>query len=110
MWIAYAGLNVGLPNLMLKLAPPQTNAPYIAAFDAVRGLCYAASTIVGGALVDAYKTHVFYIAGTALSFFVCLFLFGWAMRSLGAVWLLWIVEPTGSRPTKHGELPTKVLR
>ena len=56
LWIAYAGLNVCLPNLMLKLSPERSNAPYIAAFYAVTGLCYAASTIVGGALVDQCGT------------------------------------------------------
>ena len=56
LWIAYAGLNVCLPNLMLKLAPPQANASYVAAFHAVTGLCYAANTILGGVLVDHYKT------------------------------------------------------
>ena len=51
LWIAYAGLNVCLPNLMLKLSPERSNAPYIATFYAVTGLCYAASTVVGGLLV-----------------------------------------------------------
>ena len=47
MWIAYAGLNVGLPNLMLKLSPREANASYIATYYAVTGLCMAASTLVG---------------------------------------------------------------
>ena len=103
LWVAYAGLNVCLPNLMLKLSPERSNGPYIAAFYAVTGLCYAASTIVGGALVDHYGTWVFPLGGDRwLHFFPCLFLFGWAMRSLGAVLLLLVIEPTARRDKLRG--------
>lgn len=93
-WIAYAGLNVGLPNLMLKLAPEQSNAAYIAAFYAITGLCYAASTIVGGALVDRYGGSTFSLGtGQMIEFFPAIFLFGWAARSVGALLLLAVKEP-----------------
>jgi MFS family permease len=95
IWIAYAGLNVCLPNLLLKLSPERSNSPYIAAFYAVTGLCYAASTIVGGALVDSYKSEAFALGNVSLGFFPCLFLFGWAARSLGAIILLLVIEPAG---------------
>ncbi len=49
LWIAYAGMNVCLPNLLLRLSPERSNASYIAAFYAVTGVCYAFSTVVGGA-------------------------------------------------------------
>ena len=52
LWIAYAGMNVCLPNLMLKLAPRKSNASYIAAFEAASGLCFAASAILGGVILD----------------------------------------------------------
>ncbi len=94
LWVAYAGLNVCLPNLMLKLSPERSNGPYIAAFYAVTGLCYAASTVVGGMLVDHYGTGRFpSVGGRWLCFFPCLFLFGWAMRSLGSLLLLLVIEP-----------------
>ena len=35
VWIAYAGLNVGLDNIKLKLAPADNNAPYLAAYYTV---------------------------------------------------------------------------
>jgi MFS family permease len=98
LWIAYAGLNVCLPNLMLKLAPEQSNTPYIAAFYAVTGLCYAASTIVGGALVDQCGTWKFPLGGGRwLGFFPYVFLFGWAARSLGALVLRLVIEPPAKR-------------
>ena len=90
-------MNVCLPNLMLKLSPEQSNAPYVAAYYAVTGLCYAASTIVGGALVDHCQTWTFPLIGGRLSFFACLFLFGWAARSLGALVLLLVIEPAAKR-------------
>jgi MFS family permease len=95
LWIAYAGLNVCLPNLMLKLSPGESNTPYIAAFYAVTGLCYAASTIVGGALLDRYHaaSMTIYRGGMTLDFYQCIFVFGWAARSLGALLLLWVIEP-----------------
>ena len=94
LWIAYAGMNVCLPNLMLKLSPERSDAPYIAAFYAVTGLCYGASTIVGGALVDQYRTWQFPLGGDRwLLFFPCIFISGWAARSLGALVLFWVVEP-----------------
>lgn len=94
LWIAYAGLNIGLPNLTLKLAPRETNASYIAAFEAIRGICYAASAIAGGAILDAGKDWTYHITETrCLLFFPCLFIVGWLMRSLGALIVLWIVEP-----------------
>ena len=102
LWIAYAGLNVCLPNLILKLAPPQANASYVAAFYAVTGLCYAAYTILGGALVDRWKTWTFPLGGNRwLLFFPCLFIFGWLMRSVGAMLLLWVIEPTAKQPRRR---------
>ena len=94
LWIAYAGLNVCLPNLMLKLSPERSNAAYIAAFYAVTGLCYAMSTIVGGVLVDAYGNEVFPLpGGYCVGFFPSIFICGWAARSFGAVLLLLVIEP-----------------
>jgi MFS family permease len=97
LWIAYAGLNIGLPNLMLKLAPADNNVPHVAAFDAVRGLCYAAGTVVGGAMVDHCRCMSVTVGGQVLGFFTYLFLFGWAARSLGALLLTLVMEPSNKR-------------
>jgi MFS family permease len=102
LWIAYAGLNVCLPNLMLKLSPHEANASYIAAFEATRGLCFAASAILGGVMLDSFKDWTLSLSDTLwLSFFPCLFVFGWIMRSLGATLLLWVIEPTTERTNEH---------
>ncbi len=101
LWIAYAGLNVCLPNLMLKLSPRETNTSYIAAFEAVRGLCYAVSAIVGGYLVDHWQTCNVSLGCAEMQFFTVLFLFGWVTRSLGAAILLLVKEPAGQRAENH---------
>jgi MFS family permease len=88
-WIAYAGLNVCLPNLTLKLASPGAAASYTAAFQAAGGFCYAVGSIFGGALVDRFSSG----SHAWLLFFPCLFLFGWFARSAVAMLIPWIVEP-----------------
>ena len=97
-WIAYAGLNVGLPNLMLKLSPREANTPYIAAFHATGGLCVAVSTIAGGWLLDQFAKVSFSVFGgiVALSFYQYLFLFGWLTRTMGVLLLWLIIEPRGT--------------
>lgn len=51
-WVAYAGLNVALPNLMLGLSPPQATAPYAGAWFAWTQLAYSLSILAGGQLFD----------------------------------------------------------
>ncbi|MFZ1933019.1 MAG: MFS transporter [Thermoguttaceae bacterium] len=94
LWIAYAGINVCRPALMLKLAPPELNTSYVAVFDTVSGLCFAASAVLGGVILDACaRWSGVTVAGVSFSFFPLIFIFGWIVRSLGALLLLWIVEP-----------------
>lgn len=99
VWIAYAGLNVCLPNLLLKVSPRATDTPYIATYYAVTGLCYAASTIVGGELLDRTRDYTLLLFGDglALDFYQWSFLFGWITRSLGVLVLLFVVESPGVR-------------
>jgi MFS family permease len=105
VWIAYAGLNIGLPNLMLKLASGQSsgatgclsasasNTPYIAAYFTVTGLCYAANTILGGWLFDRYGNSTFIFLGGSLDYNQWIFLIGWAARCLGIMALILVIEP-----------------
>jgi MFS family permease len=100
-WVAYAGLNVGLPNLILKLAPQRSNTPYIASYYALTGLCVAASTILGGLLYDRFGRAVLHLAGLpALDYFHAAFLASWLLRSLGVLLLWWVVveKRSGDRP------------
>ncbi|MHC4399865.1 MAG: MFS transporter [Planctomycetota bacterium] len=98
-WVAYAGLNVCLPNLMLKLSPQESNTPYIAAYFSITGVCYAASTILGGRLFDKLGDEVFTPFGAAveLDYYHYSFLVGWITRTMGVLLLLWVIEPKGPR-------------
>lgn len=89
-WIAYAGLNVCLPNLMLKLSPRQSDTPYIAAYYALTGLCVAASTVFGGWALDQWlsKTLVLWQGMAVTVSYQNVFLFGWLARTAGVVFLI----------------------
>jgi len=47
-WIAYAGMNVGIDTLKLKLAPADNTMPYLAVYYALSDLAYGTATIAGG--------------------------------------------------------------
>jgi hypothetical protein len=107
LWIAYVGINVCLPNLLLKLSPRGGNTPTIATYYAVTGLAMAASTICGGLLLDALRERVFYVPGLGtLDYWHLAFLASWIARSLGLVVLLAVIEPaaapTGGQASKNG--------
>jgi len=106
VYIAYAGTNICLPNLMLKLAPPADNAPYIAMAETISGLAYGVSVIAGGLLFDALAQRGWTLAigPMVLDHFGLLFVFGAITRGLGIAWLIRIREP-GAR-TWH-EIITK---
>ena len=93
VWIAYAGINVALPNLMLRLSPQQSNTPYIAAYYAITGVCYAASTIAGGYLVDSPQNPIFqYLqTTTGMGHYQAIFLFGWLARMAAVPILMLLV-------------------
>lgn len=94
VWSAYVGLNVCLPNLMLKLAPPEDNAPYIATYFGVTTAVYAASTVLGGVAFNVlYGVGPIYLGPWALNRYEYLFLFGWITRSMGLLFLLRVIEP-----------------
>jgi MFS family permease len=102
-WIAYAGVNVCQPNLMLKLAPADLRPPYVAAYYTASGLCVAASMIVGGVAFDALRDSFGYspisLLGGALAIdlFQVLFLFGFVTRAMSMLVLLWVREPGGRK-------------
>ncbi|MGW8258173.1 MAG: MFS transporter [Thermoguttaceae bacterium] len=93
VWIAYAGLNIGLPNLMLKLSPRQSNTPYIALYFTLTGLCYALNTILGGWLFDCYGHCEFNLFGSVIDYNRWMFLIGWMARCSGLLALLLVIEP-----------------
>lgn len=96
-WIAYAGLNVCLPNLMIKLATSEQRAAYIATYFAVTGIAYGLSTVAGAWIASKYATwsYASTFFGTSIDWNITeLMLFiGWCGRSACVLLLFWIIEP-----------------
>ena len=88
-WIAYAGLNVGLDNLKLKLAPADNNLPYLAAYYTVSDFIFGTSVLVAGWIFDRLEDRGFEI----LHIYAATFLLGWLGRTLVAALLVPIQEP-----------------
>ncbi|MCC6126271.1 MAG: MFS transporter [Pirellulales bacterium] len=92
-WIAYAGLNIGLPNLMLKIAPRDQNADYLAIYYTCAGLCYGGTTLLGGWLFDRYKSFTWSLGGTTWDVNQTTFLLGWIVRLTCLFFLCGLIEP-----------------
>jgi MFS family permease len=99
VWIAYAGVNVCLPNLMLRLSPGPARTAYVAAFHTVSGLSVAMSIILGGLAADYLRSEAFVLFGGAwvLDCQQWMFFFGWATRTMGVLVLLLVLEPAKGR-------------
>ena len=94
-WIAYAGLNVALPNLMLKLATPGDNSRYVATYFATAGLFYGLGSLAGGFAYDILNrlSPAIRMGPWTLNHFEYLFACGAVLRLLGVPLLLMLVEP-----------------
>jgi MFS family permease len=88
-WIAYAGLNVGLDDVKLKLAPSDNNAPYLAAYYSASNLIFGSSILIAGWTFDRLEDRGF----NTLSIYAGTFLVGWIGRTLVAALLVPIREP-----------------
>lgn len=94
VWIAYAGLNVGLDNIKLKLAPPDNNAPYLAMFYAVSDLANGIATFAGGMLLQLLFVSEEY---DAMQTFTRVFVIGWLGRTAAAALAATLIEPGAKR-------------
>lgn len=98
LWSAYAAINICRPNLMLKLAPPEVKADYIAVLLAASSLAYAASSVVGGVWFDYLRaTGPFTLGRWNLDHYDVQFLFGWITRLMAIGFLIPLVEPGSIR-------------
>ncbi len=98
-WIAYAGVNVCQPNLLLKFSPASSRPAYVAAYQTAGGLSVAVSMILGGIAFDSLRqtfgTTPILTLGQAIAIdvFQAVFLFGFLTRAMGALVLLGVREP-----------------
>ncbi len=99
VWSAFAGLNIGLPNLMFKLAPPYGAAAYVGAYFGFTNVVYAATTVAAGVAFDrlgaAEAANVLSLIG--LDRFALMFLLSALLRGLGVAWLIGLPEPGVAR-------------
>jgi MFS family permease len=99
MFIAYAGLNVGIPNLMLKLSPPHERNAYIASYYSWAGLAYSCGSLAGGIIYDAAaKVHLGWkFAGLHFAFdhFALFFFLGLVLRGALAL-LIYAIDERGA--------------
>ena len=93
VWSAYAGLNVGLDNIKLKLAPADNNAPFVAIYYATGDLANGIATIIGGCIYD----HLVAEKTRASSFYTWIFIVGFVGRLLAVPLLSWLIEPGAQR-------------
>jgi len=97
-WIAWVGLNVCLPNLMLKLSPADHDTPYIATFYAIDGVFHGVAVVMGGLLYDMFRAQPpGWSHHWALDYFAAIFTLGWLLRLSGVV-MLWLVVREPERP------------
>ncbi|HTN76127.1 MAG TPA: MFS transporter, partial [Pirellulaceae bacterium] len=94
LFIAYAGLNIGIPNLLLKLAPPGERNAYLAGYYAWAGLAYGLGSLAGGQLFDwaAAQRWSTTLGSLRVDHYVVIFLAAWLLRSAGVLWLARISE------------------
>jgi MFS family permease len=94
VWITYAGMNVGLDNIKLKLAPAENNAPFLAVYFAISNLANGFATILGGFAWDRLRLD----GEDILWLYSTLFIVGWLGRTLTTVFLARLIEP-GAKST-----------
>jgi MFS family permease len=93
VWSAYAGLNVGLDNIKLKLAPADNNAPFVAIYHATGDLANGIATVIGGYVYDHIATE----QTAATKFYTQVFLLGLISRILAVPLLVRLIEPRARR-------------
>jgi len=93
-WIAYAGTNVAMPNLMLRLSEPECSAAYSAAWFASTQLAYALSALAGGVWFDWMSDHwePLHLSNWQIDHFAAILLVGCMLRMLGMLWAARIRE------------------
>ncbi len=102
LWSAYAGHNLCLPNLALKLAPVAERPEYIAVHEALGGLLHGAAVVAGGYLFDLLAPSGAGAATASATMSACrtMLVAGLAMRLAAATVATRIREP-GAAVARH---------
>lgn len=85
-WISYVGLNIGLPQIQLQMAPHSDTSPWAASYGLVCSLFGCMGMLLGGLLFDHFASthpHTYYATTFTLSASARL------LAALPLCWLLW---------------------
>ena len=93
LWSAYAGINICLPNLTMKLAPHGDHAPHLAAFQALSSLFLTVDTVGGGYLFDRLRGVPLVLFEIPIDRFAAAFVLAAVFRTAGVLWLAGVPEP-----------------
>lgn len=93
LWSAYAGINICLPNLTMRLAPPGRHSANLAAYYALTSVFLTAGTFLGGYLFDLYPKQTWNVFGWPLDRYALAFLLAWVTRTAGAGIIAVVPEP-----------------
>jgi MFS family permease len=94
LWVAYAGINVAMPNLVLSLTQQESYAAYASAWFAWTQLVYAISSLIGGMLLDWLSTHwgeTSRFLGNP-GYFAAIFMLGFVLRLVAALFAARVPE------------------
>jgi Na+/melibiose symporter-like transporter len=94
VWIAYVGLNIGLDNIKLKLAPADNNAPYLTVYYAICDLANGVAILAGGLLLEMLFVSD---ESDAMRIFTSVFIVGWIGRTMAAALAATLIEPGAKR-------------
>lgn len=97
LWSAYAGINICLPNLTLRLAPPAERSAHLATYHALTSLCFVVGSLAGGYAFDHFVPRSIALAGGSLTKFQLFFLLAFVLRSAGAAIVASVPEPGAVR-------------
>jgi len=97
LWSAYAGINICLPNLTLRLAPPAERSAHLATYHALTSLCFVIGSLAGGYAFDHFVPRSIDLAGWSLTKFQLYFLLAFVLRSAGAAIVASVPEPGAVR-------------
>ena len=105
MWIAWVGLNIGQPNLMLKLcAPADQHAVYRPVVQRHRAVLCRQHGPGRAALRPLWRCQFRLLGRFVLDYYHLAFLLAWVFRSLGVLVLIWLVVEPGVEGKKGGKL------
>lgn len=91
IWCCWVGVNIGIQNLTIILAPASQRTSYIALYYTLTTLTFGLATLAGGTLFDWFKTTrvLLPFVGMEVGYYEIAFVSGWVLRSAGVLFLLW---------------------